>query len=46
MNLDTILLIIACICFALATFSVTVGRINLVAAGLLALALAQLLPLD
>ena len=45
MNLDTVLLIVAVICFALAALNVTVGRINLVALGLLALTLAELLPL-
>lgn len=43
--IDTVLLIVACVCFALAAVNVTVGRINLVALGLLALALTELLPL-
>ena len=43
--IDTILLVVAAVCFALAAVGVTVSRINLVALGLLAWVLAALLPL-
>ena len=43
--IDTILLIVAAVCFALAAVNVKVGTINLLAVGLLAWVLAALLPL-
>lgn len=43
-TLTLVLLIIAAICFALAAFQVVVGRVELVALGLLAWVLAELLP--
>ena len=44
-TLDLVLLIIACVLFALAALNVGVERINLVAAGLLAFALVPLVNL-
>lgn len=42
--LDIVLLIIAAVCFAIAAFNVVIGRVNLVALGLLAWVLAVLIP--
>ena len=42
--IDTILLAVACICFLLAALGINAGRVNLIAAGLLAWALSALLP--
>jgi hypothetical protein len=39
-----VLLIIAAVCFAIAAFNVVIGRVNLVATGLLAWVLAALIP--
>ena len=39
-----VLLIIAAVCFAIAAFNVVIGRVNLVAVGLLAWVLAALIP--
>ena len=43
--LELILLVVAVVCFALAAVNVSSPRVNLVAAGLLALSLAWLLPI-
>jgi hypothetical protein len=43
-TLELVLLIIAAVCFGMAAFNVAVVRLNLVAAGLLAWVLAELLP--
>jgi hypothetical protein len=43
-TLTLVLLIVAAVAFALAAFNVAVVRLNLVAAGLLAWVLAELLP--
>ena len=43
MSLTTVLLILALVCFLLATFNVTLGTLNLVAAGLAFWVLALLL---
>lgn len=42
MNLDTILLIVAAVCFGLAAAGVPVGRLNLIGLGLLAWVLTAL----
>ena len=39
-----VLLIIAAVCFAIAALNVVIGRVNLVAVGLLACVLAALIP--
>ena len=39
-----VLLIIAAVCFAIAAIGVAVGRVNLIAVGLLAWVLAALIP--
>ena len=39
-----VLLIIAAVCFAIAALNVVIGRVNLVAVGLLAWVLAALIP--
>ena len=44
MAISILLLLIAAILFALAAFGVVAGRINLIAAGLFAWVLADLLP--
>lgn len=42
--LTLILLIVAAVCFALAAFAVVVGKVNLIALGLLAWVLTVLIP--
>jgi len=42
MNLDTILLVVAFICFILAAFGVSINKVNLIAAGLAAWVLTLL----
>ena len=44
-TLDIVLLVVACVLFALAALGVVVERVNLVAAGLLAFALVPLINL-
>lgn len=43
MDIDLVLVIIAAVCFGLAAFGVAVGRVNLMALGLLAWVLTELL---
>jgi len=42
-SIDLILLIVAAVCFALAAFGVNVGRVNLIALGLLAWVLTAII---